>query len=315
MNSILQVFRQIIPVLLLIFLGHVIRTKNFLSEKTIEEIKKLVVNITLPCLLFISFLSIEIKFSYTAIFVLMFFFCLFMIFYGRFLKARFHIEHEYFPFLVTGFEYGMLGVGLFGSAYGLENIGYLAIMDLGHELFIWFIFVSLLLSKRNGTKDIKQSIRNFLKSPVIIAIFLGIFLNLTGLGKFLYDFTITEAVISTIKLLGQLTIPLILLVVGYGIHFQKSFLKDLPVLLIARLVVLIPMAFLGGIFIDKVLGLDEVFKVALFTLFILPPPFIIPIYIPQHCKKERLYVNNSLTSYTIISIIIFIIYFIFNPMI
>lgn len=313
MNSILLVFRQIIPVLLLIFLGHVIRTKNFLSEKTIEEVKKLVVNITLPCLLFISFLSIEIKFSYTAIFVLMFFFCLFMIFYGRFLKARFHIEHEYFPFLVTGFEYGMLGVGLFGSAYGLENIGYLAIMDLGHELFIWFIFVSLLLSKRNGTQDIKQSIRNFLKSPVIIAIFLGIFLNLTGLGKFLYDFTITEAVISTIKLLGQLTIPLILLVVGYGIHFQKSFLKDLPVLLIARLVVLIPMAFLGGIFIDKVLGLDEVFKVALFTLFILPPPFIIPIYIPQHCKKERLYVNNSLTSYTIISIIIFIIYFIFNP--
>lgn len=315
MNSILQVLPQIIPVLLLIFLGHVIRTKNFLSEKTIEEIKKLVVNITLPCLLFISFLSIEIKFSYTAIFVLMFFFCLFMIFYGRFLKARFHIEHEYFPFLVTGFEYGMLGVGLFGSAYGLENIGYLAIMDLGHELFIWFIFVSLLLSKRNGTQDIKQLIRNFLKSPVIIAIFFGIFLNLTGLGKFLYDFAITEAVISTIKLLGQLTIPLILLVVGYGIHFQKSFLKDLPVLLIARLVVLIPMAFLGGIFMDKVLGLDEVFKVALFTLFILPPPFIIPIYIPQHCKKERLYVNNSLTSYTIISIIIFIIYFIFNPMI
>ncbi len=315
MNSILLVFRQIIPVLLLIFLGHVIRTKNFLSEKTIEEVKKLVVNITLPCLLFISFLSIEIKFSYTAIFVLMFFFCLFMIFYGRFLKERFHIEHEYFPFLVTGFEYGMLGVGLFGSAYGLENIGYLAIMDLGHELFIWFIFVSLLLSKRSGTQDIKQLIRNFLKSPVIIAIFLGIFLNLTGLGKFLYDFAITEAVISTIKLLGQLTIPLILLVVGYGIHFQKSFLKDLPVLLIARLVVLIPMAFLGGIFMDKVLGLDEVFKVALFTLFILPPPFIIPIYIPQHCKKERLYVNNSLTSYTIISIIIFIIYFIFNPMI
>ncbi len=313
MNSILQVLPQIIPVLLLIFLGHVIRTKNILSEKTIEEVKKLVVNITLPCLLFISFLSIEIKFSYTAIFVLMFFFCLFMIFYGRFLKERFHIEHEYFPFLVTGFEYGMLGVGLFGSAYGLENIGYLAIMDLGHELFIWFIFVSLLLLKRNGTQDIKQLIRNFLKSPVIIAIFLGIFLNLTGLGKFLYDFTITEAVISTIKLLGQLTIPLILLVVGYGIHFQKSFLKDLPVLLIARLVVLIPMAFLGGIFMDKVLGLDEAFKAALFTLFILPPPFIIPIYIPQHCKKERLYVNNLLTSYTIISIIIFIIYFIFNP--
>jgi len=73
------------------------------------------------------------------------------------------------------------------------------------------------------------------------------------------------------------------------------------------------MAFLGGIFIDKVLGLDEMFKVALFTLFILPPPFILPIYIPQHYKKERLYVNNLLTSYTVISVIIFIVYFAFNP--
>jgi len=312
-SSILQIFRQIIPILLILFLGHLLRAKNFLSEKTIEEGKKLVVNITLPCLLFISFLNIEIKFSYTAIFVLIFSLCLFMIYYGRFLKEHFHIEHEYFPFLVAGFEYGMLGVGLFGSAYGLENIGYLAIMDLGHEFFIWFIFVSLLLSKRNGTQDNKQLIRNFLKSPVIIAIFLGIFFNLIGLKGFLYNYTITEAVMNTIKLLGQITIPLILLVVGYGIHFQKGFLEDLLVLLTARLVVLIPMAFLGGIFIDKVLGLNEMFKAALFTLFILPPPFIIPIYIPQHSKKERLYVNNSLTSYTVISIIIFIIYFIFNP--
>ncbi len=84
-------------------------------------------------------------------------------------------------------------------------------------------------------------------------------------------------------------------------------------LLAARLVLLIPMVFLGGIFIDKVLGLDEMFKAALFTLFILPPPFILPIYIPQHYKKERLYVNNLLTSYTVISVIIFIVYFAFNP--
>jgi len=117
-SSILQIFRQIIPILLILFLGHLLRAKKFLSEKTVEEGKKLVVNITLPCLLFISFLSIEIKFSYTAIFVLVFLFCLFMIWYGRFIKEHFRIEHEYFPFLVAGFEYGMLGVGLFGSAYG-----------------------------------------------------------------------------------------------------------------------------------------------------------------------------------------------------
>ena len=67
------------------------------------------------------------------------------------LRRRLNVPHPYFPFLMTGFEYGMLGVSLFGSAYGLENIGYIAVADLGHELFIWFVFLALLLMTREGT--------------------------------------------------------------------------------------------------------------------------------------------------------------------
>ena len=48
-----------------------------------------------------------------------------------------------FHILITGFEYGMLAISLFGAAYGLDKIGYIAIVDLGHEIFIWFVFLPL----------------------------------------------------------------------------------------------------------------------------------------------------------------------------
>ena len=47
---------------------------------------------------------------------------------------------------------------MFASAYGLQNIGYIAVIDLGHEIFIWFVFLALLL---------------ILPPPFIVPLFMG----------------------------------------------------------------------------------------------------------------------------------------------
>ena len=117
------------------------------------------------------------KLAYVALFILMFLLCRGLLGLGKLIKQGLHIRQTYFPFLITGFEYGMLGVSLFGGAYGLERIGYIAIVDLGHELFIWFVFLALLLMQRDGLQDPNQLAQAFLKSPVIIAILLGLLLN------------------------------------------------------------------------------------------------------------------------------------------
>ena len=43
-----------------------------------------------------------------------------------------------------------MGVSLFRSAYGLEKLGYIAVVDLGHEIFIWVIFLAALMVKRDS---------------------------------------------------------------------------------------------------------------------------------------------------------------------
>jgi hypothetical protein len=45
----------------------------------------------------------------------------------------------------------------------------------------------------------------------------------------------------------------------------------------------------------------------------MPPPFIIPLFMRKDDTNERRYVNNTLALYTLISIVIFAIYFVLNP--
>jgi len=306
-----QMINRVLPILILIALGHWIRRRNFLAETTVEDLKKIAVNLALPAVLFTSFLQIELKSAYLVIFGVVFALCLALFWLGRFLKRQLHVQHTYFPFLITGFEYGMLGVSLFGSAYGLENIGYIAVVDLGHEIFIWFVFLALLLMKRDNLRDPGQLVQAFFKSPVIVAILAGIILNLAGVQEALDRLPVTGALMSTLQFLGNLTIPLILIIVGYGIKLDRQGVRDALGVILIRLVILIPLALVLNVFlIRNLLHLERPFEDALFTLFILPPPFIVPLYARPEMIEEKRYINNVLTVYTVVSVAIYTVYLI-----
>ena len=64
MEQTIQILNQVLPILLLISLGYWTRYKKFLTENGVEELRKLVVNLALPAVLFISFLHVEWKAAY-----------------------------------------------------------------------------------------------------------------------------------------------------------------------------------------------------------------------------------------------------------
>ncbi len=308
------IINQVLPILLLLSLGYFIRKKQFITPHTIDDLRKIIVNLALPAVLFISFLDIEMKTSYLYVFTLVFTICVLLFLLGKLIHRRFARQHEYFPFLMTGFEYGMLGISLFGSAYGLEKIGFIAVIALGHEIFIWFVFLPLLLMKRDRTRKLGELAKSFFKAPVIIAVLAGVVFNLLGLRDILYQAPITGAVMNTLQFLTGLTVPVILIVVGYGIKFNRDGINESIGLTALRLGILIPSAIMINIIVlGKWLNLEPGFQIALLTLMILPPPFIIPLYMRPGNDDERHYVNNTLMVYTLVSIVIFTVFFIFNP--
>jgi len=314
MDTTTQIVNRVLPILFLIGLGAWIRRSHFLSERTVEDLKKIAVYLALPAVLFVSFLKVDLQPAYLVTFVLVFGLCLALYGLGVWLRPRLAGEHPTFPFLMTGFEYGMLGVSLFGTAYGLENIGAIAIIDLGHEIFIWFVFLALLLMRRDGLRGPGQLAGAFFRSPVILAILAGLAGNVLGASDFLYNSPVTGALMDTLGFLSALTVPLILIIVGYGIQLDRAGIRAALPVIGARLAVLVPV---GAILILGVvrglLGLGRPFEAALFTLLVLPPPFIIPLYMPDGGEDEQRYVNNVLTLYTIVSVALFSLYLIFNP--
>ena len=158
---------KFIPIILLLLIGIVIKRTNFMSELSINELKKFVVNISLPALLFFSFLNTSFQYKYIVIILIIFGLNILMLGIGRLLKILLKIDNKYFTIMFTGFEMGMLGFSLYGSVYGPENISYIGVLDLGQEIFVWFILTSIPLSFQNTTINIKSSVKNFISSPAL----------------------------------------------------------------------------------------------------------------------------------------------------
>ncbi len=310
-----EIINRVLPIILLIALGFWTRRSGFLTPRTIDELRKIVVNLALPAVLFIAFLNVELESRYAVVVVTTFLLGIVLFILGRALQPRFGAQHGYFPFLMTGFEAGMLGISLYGAAYGLDQVGSFAIVDLGHEIFIWFVFLALLLAKRDGTRNSRALFASFIRSPVVVAIIAGIALNLVGARDVLYDAPIMGGVMNTLAFIGTLTVPLILLVVGYGIQLDREGIKEAATPVAVRAAILLPLALiLPPLLMGRLLGTDAYAQAALFTLLILPPPFIIPLYMKPDADDERRYVNNVLSLYTVVSIVVFIAYVSLNPL-
>lgn len=313
-SSTAHVIVRIAPVILMLALGNFIRYRKILTASAVEELKNLVVKIALPAVFFVTFLEMRLEPAYGALFGIVFLICVALFAWG-FLMRRFAApQHEYYPFLMTGFEFGMVGIPLFGGAYGLAAAGYIAIVGLGHEIFIWFVFVTALMARRDGVTGFSDTLRAFITSPLIIAILSAVILNLAGLAPAITQALWGRALLETLSLLGNLLIPVILIIIGYGMGLSTAGIRDALVVLATRAIVLLPIALLTGrVLIRGVLGLGPGFEAAIYTFLLLPPPYIVPLFMHADRHGERTYANNVLSVYTVVSLVLFIVYFMFNP--
>lgn len=294
---------SILPILLLFVLGFILQKSKSFSEATITGIKRIVSDLALPALLFQAFSTVEIESRYLILVITIFFVCLLMVLLGKALAKPLGMKSPYFPLMMGGFEMGMLGYALFISVYGIEHLGKLALVDLGQVLFVFFVLMALLIKERDGVHNTKVLLRQFITSPVIIAIFAGILVSL--FGKKLEPNHLFTALGEFITLLANLTVPLIAISIGYGIHIKGEGLAKAFKTILVRKVLLVALALLINHFlVDKLLGMEGIYRYAVLLMFLTPPPFIITIFMKAGDKENADYVDNTLSMDTLISIIL-----------
>ena len=220
----MRVFVVLIPVLLVIAFGVLIRKRKVMCEKTVSELKYLLTNNILPIAIFNALATAEYA-GRTWIYVGLMMAMLFLSFgIGFLMRPLINPPYQkYVPFLVTAYEGGMIAYPLYAQLCGSENLSKIAILDIAGVLFGFGFYMNVLTSQERAEKaSFREEALNALRTPAFLASLLGVILGCSGLMKIFLGTNAGEIYTAAVQ---TITVPLstmILLVVGYGIQVDRK---------------------------------------------------------------------------------------------
>lgn len=281
----------VVQIFLLAAIGYFLVKKTILGEDGLDSLSRLVIEITLPIMIFCQLLR-DFSFSIYPdwwIFPL--------------LSIVITIAGLLLGFLFSGFINGQQHRLQFLSLVGFQNSGYLPLalaaallpkekadtlfiylflFLLGFNLVMWSVGVYML----TFTKTKRFELGSFFSPPVIATLFSLIFIFF-GLNKIVPEF-----IINPLAMVGDCTLPLAMFVVGGSLaqirlgHIDK---KGLFLMLAAKLVILPAL----GILLFLKFRLPELIGLLIVIQLSMPPATSLSL-ITRHYKKEDLLISQGI---------------------
>jgi predicted permease len=296
---------KLLPVILIITVGWFLRKKKIISGNTVNELKQLIVNIALPCTLFLSFSKTNLEARYLLIIVMVFALCMAMYGIGFLLKHKLPqtFGSIFTPWFMSGFEFGMIGIGLFAALFGTENLPLITLIGLGHEFFAWFVAIPYVQLQSSGRFSLAETLGRFIRTPVILGILGGLIANLTGIYAFLHTVFWGNALLGTMLTISNILVPLILMIVGYTLVIEKDNTSKVIKHITFRLIPILAIGSLVLFLIHQLAGaIDPLFNVAFYAFLILPPSYLVPVFVKDN-EEERHFFSQTVVYYTVVSFI------------
>lgn len=298
MKIFISVLETALPVFVMLAMGMLFRSKTFISREGVDTLKKVVINLTLPFALFSAFATANYNLSAVVIPAVIYIACGVMLALG-FLAARLQrSSSKLSPFVSACFEAGMLGLPLFALLFPEENISHFALLMLGHDLFVFTLYKTLLV----GKTDLKAIGKDLLTSPTLICVLLGLAVGATGLYSQLHKWGVGGILDSVTGFVSAPTAAIILLCMGYDFVPREIPWKKTVKLIALRLIIAAVLLAMLILLNRTVLG-NMMFEGALIILFILPPPFIIPVFTDE--PTERAEISATLSAMTLLTMVLF----------
>ena len=295
MGKFMESLPIIMPIVVMLVIGVLFKKYKVINSSGNETIKKLVVNLMLPAVLIKSFMTAEYNIDVLVIFGIMFALCTILLLLFRMLK-----KHPLLQFLMTGFEAGMLGYAMFSIIFSNipnADISKFAVLDLGQVFFVFTVYSYFVSS--NDTKSMKSAVIDMAKSPVMIAIVVGVFLGITGVLDSVA--VVNNTLIKTLEFISLPTSVLVLIAVGFDLDFSRSVIKTASVYAFIRLAVM----GLVGVGVYYFLGLvginNSQFLYPIILMFMLPPPFVLPIM--QNDERDQKLSATTISISTLIFLV------------
>ena len=294
-----EVLKTILPVMVMLGIGILCRSRRIISREGINALKNVVVNICLPAVLLNAFATTRYTLMDVVIPLLMFLVCVAAWALGRTAGRLLKMPSRFVPFLTTGFEAGMLGYALFGMLRGGGHTAEFARVDLGQVLFVFTLYKVLLGLEGRERPGFGALMKQMVLSPIIIAIAAGVLLGATGLYRALEPSGVSGLLTACTDFISAPTGAIILLTIGYDLV-----LADIPWASTGRVVavrfVIMMLLRAALILLLKLLWPQSNLTAAINVMFILPPPFVLPVFADD--ADQRVYVSSALSVSTLVAI-------------
>ncbi len=302
----------LLPLMAIMLLGFMSKLLKIIKKEDIHGFKNIIVKLILPGVLFSSFSHTDLSITTWLLALFMFLLCMILYFYGYIIKKLLPrlFTYEKSGYFMTGFEFGMMGVGLLAAIWNESILPLVMPLALGHELFIWFFYAPNLNRSDLHKTDYWQIIKDFIKTPTVIGISLGIVINALGFTPIFETSSIGQIIYKTISILTPAVGPMILLYIGFNLDFGSLNFKETFVYSVFRWIG-VGISIILGYAIFPLISKDLVplFYSGFLGFLMLPPPFIIPLFVKKHESKAfytQLLLVNTLLSFVGYAIILYL---------
>ncbi|MCQ2964541.1 MAG: AEC family transporter [archaeon] len=249
----------IISIIVMIFIGVLLKKLNILKTEDNETLNKIVVNVALPCMIFNALYTANVSLlpdlSILTVFILI---CSLIIGVITYLILKFlaYDNKALWSILVVVVlgNTGFLGYPISQGIFGAEGLVRAAFCDLATSII--FIAVSIILIMIFDG-EIKTAIKKIVTFMPLWGIILGILLNV-------FSIPIGEFGSSIVNYLGGSTVPLIMISLGLSLnlrgfkrHFKEVSLASIIKLIVYPLLAICILSILGIAGLEYKIGLLE----------------------------------------------------------
>lgn len=211
MNSLLTALNVVLPLLLLVVVGYILKMRSFFSDVTLKQMNKLVFSLLIPCSLFKSIVTSSIEDAVSLDYLL---FCLAgvaaMILTGLFLGEKLCERQDQKGVMAQAIFRGntvLFGIPVIQMLYPNESI-VLTTSMIAIVVPIYNLCAVVSLQLHAGMKsDVKSLLISVLKNPMVIATLIGFAVKLSGLQ-------LPSVVLKTVTEIGGAANPIGLIVLG-----------------------------------------------------------------------------------------------------
>ena len=281
-------------------IGFLLIKKNILKADGLNALSRLLIAVTLPILIFCQLIK-DFSFSLYANWWLFPLISIMITGIGLVLGAVFigfiqGRQHKLqFLSLIAFQNSGYMPLVLIAALLPKERAGamfiYIFLFLIGFNLVIWSLGVYMLSSYRAKKFELGS-----LFSPPVIAALLGLLFIFFGLNKF-----VPETLIRPLKMVGDCTLPLAMLVVGGNlaqIHLGRINAKIMALVVLLKLIVLPAI----GLFFILKFNLPELMGLLILIELAVPPATTLSV-ITRYYKNEDLFISQGIFVGHVLSLI------------